>query len=322
MLKIKKLSYLLLTVGLLSSCEYDKEQFSGAYQDANESTGSKEDQARLNALTNNGTTLPGTELTGIISNPGDIPKGGPDCPPPEAPYMTVSTKGSSKGNYTTNKPDPKYIYSLKGYKVPARGCIPAKDVSLKEAKALMKSQNLTARGRTTKENPTEMEIRSIGAGLKRIQELNGGPLKTGMGPGSKPYPFVFNDGEGSSSQGGSSITISRKKVSRTKKGHQHYGLSVAQHVHEYAHLVGNNGGYSNYVKFMGKTGKCMVSNYADNGKPIGGGHTGEQFAEVFTAFVTDPSSLLNNSRTSKNCRKAFDFFTQWFNKGEKVKSCL
>ena len=318
MLNTKKLIYLLLTIGLLSSCEHNKEQFASAYQQANKSTGTKEDQARLNDLTDNGNTFPSVQnVTEIVNRPGDI-ETSVECPPPEQqgddPYIATGEAMS------TSKTDPQYVYSLKNYEVPSRGCIPVKNVSLKKAKELMKSQNLTARGATSAQAPSDLEVRSIGAGLMRIQQLNGGPLKTGMGPGSRPYPFVFNNGNGSSSQGGSQITISRKL---SKRGaHKHYGLSVAQHVHEYAHLIGNNGGYNSYVKFMGGTGKCMISNYADNGKAIGGSHTGEQFAEVFTAFVTDPSSMLSNKRTSRQCRKAFDFFKQWFKNGEKVKDCL
>jgi len=66
----------------------------------------------------------------------------------------------------------------------------------------------------------------------------------------------------------------------------------------------------------------MASNYSKRGKSIGSGHSGEEFAEAFTAFVTDPGALLNSKRSPKACKKAFDFFVKFFGKGERVKDCL
>lgn len=61
---------------------------------------------------------------------------------------------------------------------------------------------------------------------------------------------------------------------------------------------------------------CLVSNYADDNQ-------NEQFAEVFTAFMTEPELLLNNSRSPAACKKAFNFFkNEFFDKGERGTDCI
>jgi hypothetical protein len=194
-----------------------------------------------------------------------------------------------------------YTYSLKNYDIPSRGCYPVSKVSLSEANKLIASQKLKTKGATSK------EIRTLGAGLKWLQYLNKGPLKSGF-PRVKGYEIRIKDGDGSSGQRGNHILIQRQG----KKAH---GLSVAQHVHEYAHLIGNNGVYAKYRTHMKGHGYCMVSNYADN-------NNNEQFAEVFTGFVTEPVTLLNNKRTPKACQRAFDFFLNWFDAGDRVYECV
>ncbi|GEM_PF-1929000 len=218
----------------------------------------------------------------------------------------------SAENYTENDlgSDPRYQYALKNYDAPREGCIPVEDVDLEEARDLLASQNLTT------ENATNLEIRTVGAAVKRVQELNGGPLRSGMGPGDRPFPFRFVDANGSQ-QYGSYIKIGRNTA---RKGRHHHGHSVAQHVHEWAHLIGNQGAYSQFRRYMDSSGYgqndyCQVSNYAMS-------KANEQFAEVLTAFVTEPRILLNNTRTPAACRKVFEFFTQWFDDGEEVASCL
>jgi len=222
-----------------------------------------------------------------------------------------STCGSAE-NFTGNNlgSDPRYGYALKNYDAPRRGCIPVDEVDLDEARDLLASQNLTT------ENATNLEVRTVGAAIKRVQELNGGPLRTGMGPGSNPFPFRFVDPNGSQ-QYASYIKIGRNIAN---KGHHHHGHSVAQHVHEWAHLIGNQGAYSEFRRYMDSSGYgqndyCQVSNYAMS-------KANEQFAEVLTAFVTEPRILLNNTRTPRACQKVFEFFLQWFDDGEEVASCL
>ena len=47
-------------------------------------------------------------------------------------------------------------------------------------------------------------------------------------------------------------------------------------------------------------------------------NSNENFAEVFTAFVTEPSLLLR----SPACRKSLQFFKNWFGDGERVNECM
>lgn len=304
MRKIKYPIHFLVILFTLVSCKGNQGMQGVDYENSNDDESSPEARRAFDRLTNGGTTFPtGQGLAQEVSTPGDIGTG--ECPLPSAGTTSF---------YTSSKKDPAYVVSLKNYEVPARGCIPLEELSLADAEKLMASQNLTTRG------ATDLEKRKVGLGLLRIQQLNGGVLKSGMGPGKKPYPFVFKSGKGSSSQGASQITITRNEGKRG--AHKHYGHSVAQHVHEYAHLIGNQGTYSKYAKAVGSSGKCMASNYSKRGKAIGSGHTGEEFAEAFTAFVTDPGALLKSKRTPIACKKAFDFFVKFFNKGDRVKECL
>lgn len=213
-----------------------------------------------------------------------------------------------RGNFGS---DPGYTVSLKNYPRPRRGCFDPGTVSKSEADRLIASQGLTTDG--AKEN----ERQAMAAAIKRVQQLEGGPLREGMGPGGN-YPFKFVDANGSAQRAGY-ILIGRNTAS---KGHTHnHGNSVAQHAHEWAHLIGNQGAYAEFRRFMGggrygSKDYCMVSNYADN-------NANEQFAEVFTAFVTEPRILLNNSRTPENCRRVFQFFKDhFFKKGDRVANCL
>jgi hypothetical protein len=256
----------------------------------------------------------GNSLFGNVDNPSRMPSGreitetmqpGGDCTSCAASPVAPERSGL--------RGDPRYSYSLKNYPRPSHGCTSYNEVSASEARRLLASQNLDVRAASGSGAVTDRELRSVGAAIKRVQELNGGPLSTGMGPSQNggPYPFVFKD-ENGSNQRVNQINIGRN----TSRGHTHYGNSVAQHVHEWAHLIGNNGGYPAYRRAMGGAGYCLVSNYADN-------NANEQFAEVFTAFVTEPETLLNNSRTPEACRRAFNFFkNEFFNRGRNVENCI
>ena len=247
--------------------------------------------------------------TTAVSEAGLAPQAA-HCPCLDEPANTYGT-------------DPKYRYSLKAYPTPSRGCIPVSSVDSDEANRLIASQGFHTVG------ATDREKRTLGAAIKRVQQLAGGVLEQGRWFNSDSFPWEFVDRsfDGYSTYcqlcdlngrtGEFFIEISRKK---SERGDNHYGHSVGQHIHEWAHLIGNRGAYQEFQNFMnarnyGADDYCKVSGYADNSD-------GEQFAEVFTAFVTEPSLLLNNSSTPSNCRKVFDFFYNWFDQGEAVESCL
>lgn len=290
--KIFKLTFLMIVPFTIISCVTDQNGFSNALDESNDNQPNASAREAIKNLTRNGKTLPSAdELSRTVSNPGDICL---EC----AEYRAAVQLNAGAEKNTGNGSDPKYQTSLKNYPRPSRGCIPVAKVSLQEAQTAMASQNLTT------DSANEMEQRTMGAALIRIQQLNGGPLKEGKWNGSRPYPFRIRSGVDSSAQRADHILIKKS-----------YSLSVAQYAHEYAHLIGNQGAYGAYSKFMGGVGYCMVSMYADNS-------SGEQFAEAFTAFVTEPSILLNNSRSPKACKRAYDFFRGWFKNGEKVKDCM
>ncbi len=196
-----------------------------------------------------------------------------------------------------------YPYSLKNYDAPSKGCYPVSRVSLTEAENIIDLQELKLVG------ATKTETRTLGAALTWMHYLNGDqPVRSAYWKGKGTYEIRVVDGEGSSGQRWDHILIRRN-------GHKANGESVAQHVHEIGHLIGNNGTYDLYRAHMASTGWCIVSGYSDN-------KFNEQFAEVFTAFVTEPELLTKNSKTPKACKNAFKFFEEWFDAGNRVNECL
>ena len=196
-----------------------------------------------------------------------------------------------------------YPYSLKNYDNPSKGCYPVSRISLTEAEDIIDLQNLEPVG------ASKLEKRTLGAALTWMHYLNGDtPLKTAYWKGRGKYEIRIIDGTASSGQRWDHILIRRN-------GNKAHGESVAQHVHELGHLVGNNGTYSSFKSHMKGYGYCIVSGYSDN-------KDNEQFAEVFTAFVTEPELLTKNSKTPKACKRAFKFFERWFSAGNRVQECL
>ncbi len=295
----RNLFYLFLTLGAvaLTSCEeVNQAQFQHAYKGVADDTPADARRA-MDTLTRGGRTLPsGNQLADTISNPGDC-----------AACNAAANPAVASGNQPNYYPS-----SLKNYPIPSAGCINKDSISGPMTDRLIQSQGLRT------ENATAREKRSLAAAIMRVQQLNGGPLRMGMGPG-RNYPFKFKDANGSW-QDDDGIHIGR--------GDHDHGNSVAQHVHEWAHLIGNQGGYEMFKEYMGGGGSynrsdyCLVSGYADN-VTRSGKVEGEQFAEVLAAFVTQPSLLLNNRKTPNNCKKVFNFFRdKFFKKGSLVNSCL
>lgn len=297
--EMKRIFFVLLVPLLLitSSCEeVNQAQFKHAYNGVSQDTSNPDARRAMDNLTNNGRTLPtGAQLSNAVNNPGD-------CDACNA-AMNIPAASVNQPNF--------YPTSLKNYAIPSRGCIPISSVSEAKANSLIGSQGLTT------QNATSSEKRTLGAVIQRVQQLNGGPLRQGMGPG-RNYPISFKDANGSW-QGGDAIHIGR--------GNHDHGNSAAQHAHEWAHLIGNQGGYDMFKRYMADGGRytsrhrCLVSGYADN-VTSSGRIEGEQFAEVFAAFVTQPSLLLNNTKTPGNCQKVYKFFRDvFFKRGSRVSSC-
>lgn len=312
-----------LALVLSSSCETTKEGLQQSMQRANVSTDNPAADIAFNNLTNNGTNFPtGQGLARVVSNPGDLSHKQGCQEPIEAPEpvtVSVSTKSASGSPFRRNvSPNGKYStysYSLKRHPRPRRGCLPVENVSFAQAKAALASQKLTYKTGPGAKKASEAEVRALGAAILSVQHLNGGPLKMGMPANGQPspLPIVFTDASGSQQE------WHQIKIGRS--GHQHYGSSVAQHVHEWAHLIGNNGGYERYRKEVGVPPYCNVSGYsANNPNNSRRKEYNEHFAEVMTAFVTEPASLKNHPNSA--CRKAFDFFKKFFKKGDRAKECM
>jgi len=82
--------------------------------------------------------------------------------------------------------------------------------------------------------------------------------------------------------------------------------------HELGHEVGNNQNF--YSRYFKAVGPCNITRYA---KSRSRGRR-EEFAEVFAAYITNPSLFQNRGR---NCTKAFEFFKTAFNERDLRMSC-
>lgn len=318
---------------LSTSCETPQEGFQSVYQStaAASADSTPEGRRAFDSLTNGGRTLPAVQdVTRIVNSPGDLPTGG-DCAPsgviPKAvPVVSTNGKSPFRRNVNPSGKDPGYGISLKNHPRPERGCYPIENVSLEKAKQAIASQNFSMTSDSKSKDASSTEMRTLGAAILSMQYLNGGVFQ--IGRPSRTMPFEMCDDKSKSSQQfGSKFRISRK-------GNAQHGLSVAQYVHEWGHLIGNSpmpgGGGNVYSAFLSAIGgkvrtedsgggqaPCLVSRYADN-------RSNEHFAEVLTAFVTEPSILLNNKGPgAKACKKAYDFFEKkLFKKGSRARECM
>jgi hypothetical protein len=177
-------------------------------------------------------------------------------------------------------------YSVKSFAQAAKGCIPT--VTSDKAKEALKSFNI----RTSNANP--QEARTLGTALVWIEALNNGaPLAKAIAHNGNGYTYRFASAVGNSHQAANEVLINRN-------GGRNYGQNVAQLVHELGHFIGNNGAYDQYRQAMNGH-YCSVSSYSNS-------RFNEQFAEVFAAFVTNPTLIKNNS--SSGCRLAYQFFSK------------
>lgn len=337
---MKKLNTLILTFILTFtlSCKTDGDAAQGALGEMIAAERNPDAAEAMIELTNGGTTFPdGNTLSRTVSTPGNIDR---DCnhnvsrrpaSPQPQPSFTGNTRFTSNN---TGQRQNTYAYSLKRHDIPRKGCIPPDTISLDDAKKAIASQNMTYRAARGSQPVSNSEVKALGAAVLSIQHLAGGFFKPAS-PRSgqpKPFPIEFQDTKYSQQYW--------EKIKIGRSGHFHYGNSVAQHVHEISHLIGNNlmeykgkevSVYSAYFDYLGgtrddfrvqdsKVGKikpCKVSGYSDN-------KANEHFAELFTAFVTQPSILKNNNFGDKEtCRKSFEFFEKvLFPKGKRVKECM
>lgn len=296
-----------LLVLFVASCETTETGLQDGYG-GYVNTQSPEDQERLNQFTNDGRDIiPSAErITAAANDVGDI------CYDCSASDVASTRNTSGRSTYPT---------ALKNYPNPSRGCIPLEDVSLSQARAAMQSQNITFATSGTDaqtglriQAPSEQSERTLGAAILRVQQLNGGPMAAGRYDSSNPFQFrILNR------------PYSRQEPDHIKIAHSHRN-SVAQYVHEWAHFIANKNGRQIYSQYQNRLGGgsnfCMVSGYADGTSDSShASRWSEQFAEAFTAFVTEPSLLLNNG--SAACRNAYNFFKdELFNDGDRVSECL
>lgn len=318
------------------SCETDGNTAQGALGEVIAAERNPDAAEAMIQLTNGGTTFPdGNTLSRTVSTPGNIDR---DCNHnvsrrPASPQPQPSFSGNTRfTSNNTGQTQSTYPYSLKRHDIPRKGCIPPDTISLDDAKKAIASQNMTYRAARGSKAVSNSEIKALGAAVMSIQHLAGGffqPASPRSGQ-PKPFPIEFQDTKYSQQYW--------EKIKIGRSGHFHYGNSVAQHVHEISHLIGNNlmpgtntSVYDAYFRHLGGTrndfrvqgqakGKikpCLVSGYSDN-------KANEHFAELFTAFVTQPSILKNNNFGDKEtCRKSFEFFEKiLFKKGNRVKECM
>lgn len=190
-----------------------------------------------------------------------------------------------------------FAVAVKANQKAARGCVPR--ISLEQAQDEIKKFNL----KTINAKPEE--IRTLGTGLFWVEKLAGNKPLTQATARGNGYSFRFYERHGVSRQTGNQIEISRN-------GAKQYGQNVAQLIHELGHFVGNNGAYAEYRTAM-KGKYCIVSSYSAS-------RFGEQFAENFAAFVTNPGLIKNSNNAG--CKASYEFFSKkLFVRGDLADKC-
>lgn len=162
---------------------------------------------------------------------------------------------------------------------------------------------------------SSQEVIALGETMARINALNGGkfsPLQN--------VTVQFN--QSAINNRGKRVTHSFMRNSKTVqmcRGHHHHVGNVGYLAHELGHLLGNSEGgrwYSSYKSRVPDSKPCHVSSYAAKNYPDASPRN-EEFAEVFAAFVANPSLLEN---AGGGCKEALNYFQSQFRAG-KMSTC-
>lgn len=166
------------------------------------------------------------------------------------------------------------LYTMYRYPIAAGGvCMPEPDGS---AASVLRRNGISYQGR-----PSSGELEALAKGIGQIENLLGKPLPAGW---RTTYNYI--NASGKWNQGASAINVRRSPGSCK-------GENVGRLMHELGHKVGNSGVYSQYRSYVGSS--CGITGYART-------KSNEQFAEVFSAYVTYPDLL------KKKCPQAYSFF--------------
>lgn len=137
----------------------------------------------------------------------------------------------------------------------------------------------------------EKDLNALARGLAQLERIHGGPI-----PETWRTPFKFSDQAGGWAQRWDSIYVNKKTYG---------GDNVAALMHELGHKIGNADGMKLFSEYLKNAQDCGITPYAKSRR--GQFPRGEEFAEVFSAFITNPDDL------EKECPSAFSAMKKIFN---------
>lgn len=182
------------------------------------------------------------------------------------------------------------LYTMYRHETAAGGlCIPRTSESPEKV--------LKRNGIRTIGKPTAAEVKALAKGIGQVERLLGDPI-----PKSWQQDYQYHSATGKWNQGAHTINV-RRPVGSPK------GSNVGRLMHELGHKVGNAGVYSQYASYT-RGADCKITGYATT-------KDNEEFAEVFSAYVTYPDLL------QQKCPKAFEFMSKRLfpNSKNKIASC-
>jgi hypothetical protein len=135
------------------------------------------------------------------------------------------------------------------------------------------------------------EINALAKGIAQVERINGGPL-----PAAWHTQFNFLNARGAWNQGPNAVNV--RKLS-------YGGDNVGALMHEFGHKVANADGQKILNRYVGSTPRCGFTGYARSKRS-------EEFAEVFSAFITNPDDL------KAKCPSSYATLKRIFNAGENV----
>ncbi|MGH1468543.1 MAG: hypothetical protein ACRBBP_06655 [Bdellovibrionales bacterium] len=155
-------------------------------------------------------------------------------------------------------------------------------------------------GRSSLSNPQDPRLGSLARVISTLNTLGDGRMTA-----HKNLKVVFGTVRGPSRQCADHIQLnpgSQNCIGLDSDAHGGVD-NVALIAHEIGHQVANANEQEIFRNYTSNVSQCRLTSYA-----VDGGR-GEEFAEVFGAYVTNPSLFQDKGA---NCRKAFEFLANLF----------
>lgn len=131
----------------------------------------------------------------------------------------------------------------------------------------------------------EKDLNGLARAMAQVERIHGGPI-----PKSWQTTFNFIDSSGAWNQ-----TVPRINVRKNSFGGHNCGALM----HEFGHKIANADGQKVFSQYVKSSKPCGITPYSRTSR-------GEEFGEVFSAFITNPEDL------KKKCPSAYGAMTKIF----------